>query len=75
MLKRARRQRERNCLSVSLKTERLRIAKKARRMTPAKSIREAVKNRGGECSKANFAIEKMLDQVAYIKTRVRMDMQ
>lgn len=36
-------------------------------------MREAVKNRGGECSRASFAKENMLDQVAYIKMRIAID--
>jgi len=41
-------------------------------MSPAKSMREAVKKRGGENSSVHFPIEKMLDQAAYIKITTKM---
>jgi hypothetical protein len=47
----------------------------ARRSTPAKSILEAVKKRGGQCSKVIFPMEKTLDQVAYIKITIKIDMR
>ena len=62
------------CLNESLNDFRFLMAIRARRITPARSIREAVRKRGGECSRAIFPKENMLDQPAYMKTTIRIDM-
>jgi len=43
-------------------------------MTPAKSIRDAVKKRGGQWTRAIFPRVNMLDQPAYIKMTNMIDM-
>lgn len=50
-------------------------ARKPRRMIPAKIILEAVKNKGGENCRVHLPIEKILDQVAYIKITMIKDME
>jgi hypothetical protein len=42
---------------------------------PAKSIRAEVRKRGGQCSRVIFPRENTLDQVAYIKTTIKIDMK
>ena len=74
MLKSAKREMEKICLSDNLKANRFLIAMKPSKRIPAKSMREAVKKRGGECSSAIFPRENMLDQVAYMKTTTKIDM-
>lgn len=48
-------------------------AKNPVRSIPASSIREAVKNRGGQLSSVHFPKEKTVDQVAYIRIMVKID--
>lgn len=53
--------------------EDFRRAKKLRRTTPARSIRAAVRKRGGDTSKVIFAKENMLDQTAYMRVKRAID--
>ena len=74
MLNRPRRPKRPHCLKLKRKEVRRR-AKKPRSRTPARSIREAVRNRGGETSKVIFARGNTLDQMAYIKMRIKIDIR
>ncbi len=74
MLNSAKRQIDKNCLRENLNARRFLRARKARRIVPAKSILEPVKKSGGECSRAIFPNENILDQPAYIKITRRIDM-
>ena len=75
MLKSAKRVKDKNCLKVILKAKRSLMAIKARRSTPAKSILEAVRKRGGQWTRAIFPKENILDHPAYIKTTIKIDMR
>ena len=75
MLNRPSRPKRAHWRGVKRKEERLRKKRKPSRITPARSIRDAVKKRGGETSRAILASENMLDQVAYIKIRIAIDMR
>ena len=68
MLKRPRRDKEINCFGVMRKEARFRRPRKPRRRTPARSMREAVRKRGGEWRRVSFPKEKMVDQRAYMRT-------
>src|SRR3989338_7259821 len=73
MLKTPRRAIKENSLIESLKAFRFLMSIKLKSRTPAKIILEAVKKRGGECSRAIFPKENMLDHPAYIKITKRID--
>src|SRR5690606_22683343 len=75
MLNRAKRPIESHCLPLSLKVARFLTNRKPRSRTPAKSIRVPVKKSGGECSRVIFPNENMLDQPAYIKITMRIDIE
>jgi hypothetical protein len=73
MLKKARIPTDRSCFLLRKRLERLEMARKPNRQMLPKIIREPVKKSGGQCSRVIFPIEKTLDQVAYIRTTVRME--
>jgi len=73
MLKKASSKTEMNCLKDNFKEDLLVTNKKLKINTAAKSIRVAVRKRGGECSNASFPREKTLDQAAYIKATKNTD--
>lgn len=74
MLKKASSKIETNCLKDNFNEDLLVISKKLKMSTAANNMREAVKKRGGECSKTSFPREKTLDQAAYIKATKNTDM-
>ena len=55
-----------------MKAERLVIAKKTRRIQPARSMRDAVKNRGEELVSVHLPRVKTLDQTPYIRRIIHM---
>ena len=66
---------EKNCLIVSLREKRVLKSIKPTSKIPASNILDAVRKRGGQCSRVIFPIENMLDQVAYIRMTVSIDMR
>jgi len=66
--KRAKRDKPRSCLKGKRRELFFLQKRNPKRSKAAKSILEAVKNRGGETLRAIFPNAKTLDQVAYIKT-------
>jgi hypothetical protein len=74
MLKKASSKTEANCLKDNFNKDLLVMSKRLKMSTAAKSIREAVRKKGGEYCRASFPREKTLDQAAYIKETKNTDM-
>lgn len=64
-----------SCRFVRLKDDLRKMAKNPVRSIPASNMREEVRNRGGQLSKVHFPREKTVDQVAYIRMIVKIDMR